>query len=217
MMRTRSKYQAGKRPDYGVNLCEGCLEKQREIDRLREEVHRLKTQLNQRQRKQQEGVFGSSTPSLLKPIKANNDEEKRAKSGGAKNGHPGHGRRACSAQEADEIRRVELSDKCPDCGGQLGTASVRTRSVTEIEPVKVKRICYELERRRCSACRKSFQSQAPNVLPKGMLGNQLLSEIAGEHYLQGVPLSSIARRFDLNLGTTIEALHRLGRVFSPAL
>ena len=216
-MRTRSKYQAGKSQDYGVNLCEGCLEKQREIDRLREEVHRLKTQLNQRQRKRQEGAFGSSTPSAFKPLKANSDEEKRAKMGGAKKGHPGHGRNACSAQEADEIRRVELPDKCPDCGGQLGGASVRTRSVTEIEPVKVKRICYELERRTCSACRQSFQSQAPSVLPKALLGNQLLSEIAGEHYLQGVPLSSIARRFDLNIGTVIEALHRLGQRFSPAL
>ena len=217
MMRAHSKYQVGKGHDYGANLCKGCLEKQREIDRLREEVHRLKTQLNQRQRKQQEGAFGSSTPSSLKPIKANSDKETRAKMGGAKNGHPGHGRSACSAAEADEIRRVKLSDRCPECGGQLGAASVRRRSVTDIEPVKVKRICYELERRRCPACRKSFQSQAPSVLPKAMLGNQLLSEIAGEHYLQGVPLSSIARRFDLNLGTTIEALHRLGRVFSPAL
>lgn len=137
--------------------------------------------------------------------------------GGAKNGHPGHGRSACSAAEADEVRRVELSDKCPECGGQLGAASVRTRSVTDLEPVKVKRICYELERRRCSACRKSFQSQAPSVLPKAMLGNQLLSEIAGEHYLHGLPLSSVARRFDLNIGTVIEALHRLGHLFSPAL
>jgi hypothetical protein len=55
------------------------------------------------------------------------------------------------------------------------------------------------------------------VLPKALLGNQLLSEIAGEHYLQGVPLSSITRRFGLNLGTVIEALHRLGGIFQPAL
>lgn len=211
------KYQLHKPSDYGVNLCEGCLEKQREIDRLREEVQRLRAQLNQRQRKQQEGMFGSSTPSSLRPIKANSDETKRANPGGAKKGHPGHGRTCCSASEADEIRRVELKDCCPDCGGQLGAPSVRARTVAEIEPVVVKRICYELERRSCPQCRKSFQSRAPGVLPKSMLGNQLLSEIAGEHYLQGVPLSSITRRFGLNLGTVIEALHRLGGVFQPAL
>src|SRR5262245_53294539 len=111
-MRNRSKYHSGKSRDYGVNLCEGCLEKQREIDRLREEVQRLRVKLNLRERKQQEGVFGSSTPSSLKPLKTNSDEAKRARRGGAKNGHPGHGRSACSASEADEIRRVELSEQC---------------------------------------------------------------------------------------------------------
>ena len=50
------RYQLHKQENYGVNLCADCLEKQREIDRLREEVQWLKSQLNQRQRKQQEGV-----------------------------------------------------------------------------------------------------------------------------------------------------------------
>ncbi|MBP6822382.1 MAG: transposase [Acidobacteria bacterium] len=44
-----------------------------------------------------------------------------------------------------------------------------------------------------------------------------MSEIVGEHYLQGVPLSSITRRFGLNPVTVIEALDRLGGVFEPAL
>jgi transposase len=211
------KYQLHKSRDYGVNLCEGCLEKQREIDRLREEVQLLKARLSQRQRKQQEGVFGSATPSSLNPLKANSKEDQRAKRGGAKKGHPGHGRRACSRAAADEIRQVELNPQCPDCGGQLGAACVRARTVIDIEPVVVKRICYELERRSCPYCQKSFQSQAPGVLPKALLGNQLLSELAGAHYLQGVPLSSLSRRFGLNLGTLIDALHRLGRTFQPAL
>lgn len=211
------KYQLHKPTDYGVNLCEGCLEKQREIDRLREEVRLLKARLNQRERQQEEGVFGSSTPSSLKPLKANSKQDQSEKRGGAKNGHPGHGRRACSAAEADEIHRVELRERCPDCGGPLGAASIRTRTVAEIAPIVVKRICYELERRSCRNCRKSFQAQAPGVLPKSLLGNQLLSEIVGEHYLQGVPLSSLTRRFGLNLGTVIDALHRLSRSFHPAL
>ena len=211
------KYQLHKSRDYGVNLCEGCLEKQREIDRLREEIQSLRVKLDQRQRKQSEGVFGSATPSALRPLKANSPEDRRARQGGAKKGHPGHGRSACSGAEADEIRRVELNPQCPDCGGPLGAPSLRARTVTDIEPVVVKRICYELERRSCPHCRKSFQSQAPGVLPKALLGNQLLSELAGEHYLQGVPLSSLSRRFGLNLGTVIDALHRLGRSFQPAL
>lgn len=165
------KYQLHKARDYGVNLCKGCLEKQREIDRLRQEIQSLKVKLNRRQRKQAEGVFGSATPSALKPLKANSPEDHRAKQGGAKKEHPGHGRSRCPATEADEIRRIKLNDCCPDCGGQLGAPSVRARTVTDLEPVVIKRICYELERRACPHCRKSFQSQAPGVLPKSMLGN----------------------------------------------
>ncbi len=86
------KYELHKPTDYGFNLCEGCLEKQREIDRLREEVQRLKVRLNQRERQQKEGVFGSSTPSSLKPLKPNSKQGQSQKRGGAKNGHPGHGR-----------------------------------------------------------------------------------------------------------------------------
>jgi transposase len=99
----------------------------------------------------------------------------------------------------------------------LGAASLRTRTVAELEPILVKRRCSELERRSCRHCRTSFQAPAPGVLPKSMWGNQLLSEVVGEHYLQGVPLASLARRFGLNLGTVIDAWYRLGRSFQPTL
>jgi hypothetical protein len=125
------KYQLHKQSDYGVNLCEGCLEKQREIDRLREEVQRLKARLSQRQRKQPAEVFGSATPSSRKPPKANSQADQRAQQGGAKKGHPGHGRRSYAAAQADEIRRVELSPQCLDCGGRLGGPSVRGRTVLD--------------------------------------------------------------------------------------
>jgi transposase len=151
------KYQLRKSRDYGVNLCEGSLEKQREIDRLREEVQQLKAKLNHRERKQQAGVFGSATPSSRKPHKANSEQNQRPTQGGVKKGHPGPGRSTCSAAQADEIRRVELSDRCPACGSQFGAARLRARTVIEIEPVVVKRICYELERRSCGHCHKSFQ------------------------------------------------------------
>lgn len=211
------QYQLDKPTDFGGKLCEGCLEKQRAIARLREEVQRRKARLNQRERKQKEGVFGAATPSALKPLKANSEQDQSDKRGGAKNGQPGHGRRACSVAEAAEIRRVELKDICPACGGQLGAASIRPRTVAEIEPIVVKGSCYELERGSCRNCRKSFQAQTPGVLPKSLRGKQLLSEIVGAHYLQGVPLSGLPRRFGLKLGTVIDALHRLSGSFQPAL
>ena len=54
-------------------LCAGCLEKQRRIDRLEEQVAALRSQLRYQQRTAQEAPFGSSTPSskvLVKPVPA---------------------------------------------------------------------------------------------------------------------------------------------------
>ena len=64
-----------------MNDCLQCLEKQREIDLLREENTRLKQQLRYRQRQAEQGPFGSSTPSAQLPVKANTPEDGRARGG----------------------------------------------------------------------------------------------------------------------------------------
>ena len=73
-------YQEPKSKDYGVNNCEGCLEKQRIIDRQFEEIVRLKQKLHLNRRNESQGFFGSSTPSSQVPVKENSLAEKRAKS-----------------------------------------------------------------------------------------------------------------------------------------
>jgi hypothetical protein len=60
-----------------VNNCEGCLQKQRKIDQLLEEVQRLKAKLRYQERKDKEGFFGSSTPSSQLPLKANTGQENK--------------------------------------------------------------------------------------------------------------------------------------------
>src|SRR5271163_3099082 len=78
----------------GFNYCSGCLKKQLEIDRLREENTHLRACLNARKYRAQEGFFGSSTPSSQVPVKPNTAPESSARQGGAKPGHPGCGRQA---------------------------------------------------------------------------------------------------------------------------
>lgn len=56
-------YKLPKTKDYGANLCEGCFDKQREIDQLKEEIQQLRLKVYANQRKSQEGFFGSSTSS----------------------------------------------------------------------------------------------------------------------------------------------------------
>ena len=112
----RTIYQPPKSQTVAVNLCEGCLEKQREIDRLKEEVARLRSQLAQKKRKDQAGYFGSSTPSAQQPVKANSPAEERRKQGGAVQGHEGNGRSRHQKEEADQIHRIKIDESlCPEC------------------------------------------------------------------------------------------------------
>ena len=66
------------------NLGEGCLEKQRTLDRLKQENQSLRERVRRRERKAEQGPSGSSTPSAKIPVKANTAEEQRSKPGGAK-------------------------------------------------------------------------------------------------------------------------------------
>ena len=74
--------------------CKGCLEKQQTIDRLVEEVKRLKDKLRRQERTALEEPFGASTPSSKRLVKPSSTPENRARRGGAKPGHDGHGREA---------------------------------------------------------------------------------------------------------------------------
>ena len=162
-------YQLAKSHDYGINTCQQCLEKQREIDRLTEENQRLRAKLAHQKRKDQEGFFGSSTPSAQVPVKANSTEENHQQRGGAKPGHIGHGRQQHAEQEVDCIRTVSVDPLCPSCHAELVTKDVRQRSVLDIDPTTVKRVLYRLERKECPCCGVTLQATAPGVLPKSKL------------------------------------------------
>ena len=214
----RTSYQPPKSQAVSANLCEACLEKQREIDRLKEEIARLRIQLSQKKRKDRAGYWGSSTPSAQQPVKANSSVEERRKQGGAISGHQGNGRSRHQREEADEVLRVNAAENlCPQCQVSLWQRGYRERSVLELEPIKVKQIIYQLERKSCPQCARYFQAEAPGVLPHSLLSNNLLIEIAESHYLQGIPLARITERLSLNYGTVITALHRLAAIFKQSL
>ena len=214
----RTIYQPPKSQAVSVNLCEGCLDKQREIDRLKEEIAQLRIQLSQKKRQDRAGYFGSSTPSAQQPVKANSPLEERRKQGGAVSGHAGNGRSRHPVEEADEILPIPTSESlCPQCKVGLWHRGYRARSVLEMEPIKVKRVIYQLERKSCPQCALYFQAQTPGVLPHSLLSNNLLIEIAESHYLQGIPLARVTERLGLNYGTVITALHRLAAIFRQSL
>jgi len=200
-----------------VNNCEGCLQKQRQIDQLLEETQRLKAKLRYQERKEQEGFFGASTPSSKVPLKANASEEKKNHKGGARPGHKGHGRKAHSEETADKVIPVDVGEICPDCGGSLKLKRIKDRTVIESEPVKPKRILYHLSHKECTHCHHVFRAKAPSVLPKTLYGNQITTQTAVMHYFHGIPMGRICEMTGIPLGSLVDMFHRLSGYFAPVL
>lgn len=200
-----------------VNNCDGCLQKQRKIDQLLEEVQRLKAKLRYQERKDKEGFFGSSTPSSQLPLKANTDQENRNHKGGARPGHKGHGRSAHSQETADEIIPIDVGEICPDCGGRLKLKEVRDRTVIESEPIKPKKVLYHLSHKECTHCHHVFRAKAPGVLPKALYGNQITAQTTVMHYFHGIPMGRICEMTAIPLGSLVDMFHRLSGYFAPVV
>ena len=211
-------YQEPKSREYGVNLCESCLEKQREIDRLKEDNQRLRQKLNLNERKLKQGFFGSSTSSARLPVKESSLIEKQAKQGGGQGGHPGVGRKTFSSAEADERRIAQVeAEVCETCSCALQSQSANERGVYELEREKVKKIHYQIERKKCPVCQKIISGKVKNAFPRVSLSNELVVEVADQHYLLGRSLGQISERFKLSEATLCLSLKRIGKKLKPNL
>lgn len=199
------------------NDCPFCLEKQREIDRLKEENVLLKQRLSYRERKDKEGFFGSSTPSSQQPVKANTEDVKKPR--GAKIGHKGFGRKGFSVLEADRVERVDagVGEECPFCGGRLEDKGEDSRSVLDIHPVKAQRVVYLQKKKWCRRCGKTFRGEVPGVLPRNLYSNQLMATAMTMHYLHGIPLGRVCEQVGVGDGSLVEIFHRMARLFSGVI
>ncbi len=200
-----------------MGYCKSCFEKQREIDKLEEEVKRLQAKLRYEEKKTKEGYFGSSTPSSKIPIKANSKDVDNP--GGAKNGHKGYGRKSVAEEQADRIEYLKVEeDKCPDCGSTLEKKETVDRTVIESVPVKVEKVLYKCEKKWCPRCKKTIQKK-PNVLPKSLYGNQLIAKAATMHYGHGIPIGRVEAILGDNSppGGLFNIFHRVAVIWESAI
>jgi hypothetical protein len=121
-----------------MNGCGECLKKPQEIDRLTEALHRLKQQLRYQERQATEGFFGSATPSAKLPVKTNTPPPPAPKPKGARPGHPGAGRQAFDARQAERVIEIPPvgGDRCPTCDTLLEDKGTGSRAVIESHPVR---------------------------------------------------------------------------------
>ena len=181
------------------------------IDRQKEQIARLQARLRYQERTAKEGPFGSSTPSAKIPIKPNAAPESAQSRGGAKPGHPGHGRRRIAVEEITREQWVAGPDQCPYCGGPLDPKGSKARTIIDVDPVRKEVIRYDLEQRDCARCHHTFTARPAGVFAKSLLGNRLLAYVALEHYLHGVTLGHLSTQLGLGQGTLWAALHQLAR------
>ena len=195
----------------GISPCSECLKKQQKIDALLEENQRLKRKLKYQERKEKEGFFGSSTSSAKLPVKAHSAKSEDRKRKGAQRGHKGAGRKRCPEGEAEQFVTMEdsIGSQCPDCGRLLEEKGTEERLVIERQPLKAQRVIYRLPKKYCPHCQKVFQARAPEVLPKSLYGNQLITTAAVMHYLHGIPMGRVCEQTQIGPGSLVEIFHRL--------
>jgi hypothetical protein len=83
--------------------------------------------------------------------------------------------------------------------------------------LKAQQIVYQLEKKYCPRCRRSLQAQAPGVLPKHLLGNQLITRVLLLHYRDGIPLGTVSEQLGVTFGTLVQMLHRLASLFQAVV
>jgi hypothetical protein len=196
--------------------CKGCLEKQRTIDRLTEDLKRTRDKLRRQERTAKEEPFGASTPSSKRLVKASSTEEARAKRGGAVPGHDGHGRAPAREEDADAVEFLPAPAACPDCGCALEDWGERDRTVHDCEPVRRKTRLVRIGEGRCPKCGKTHRSKLPGVLPRSAFSNRLVAQAATWHYVDGLTLGHVSRQLGVPDGTLVGRMHALAGLFRPA-
>ena len=198
-----------------VVYCEGCYEKQQTIDKLKEEVERIRHKLNDRKRSLNALHDNPHTPSSKVLFKPNIKEEKSRP--GAKLGHKGNKRKAPDRATADRYCRIEMPTVCPDCREDLIQSSSRKRHIVELMQERLQTIFYEIGRGHCRNCRKVYKNPIP-ALERGVLGNNLLAHATVLHYFDNITIGKVADLYDkeINQSTFITNFHRLFRIFEPA-
>lgn len=196
-----------------MTYCRQCLEKERKIAELQEDIVSLKAKLRYQERTAKEGFFGSSTPSSKLPVKPNSAAEHQRNQGGGRVGHKGHGRAGICELDADKVERIVVADTCPDCGGVLVDKGFRSRAVMDCQPVKVKKVAYQLQRKYCPKCRTLISARPPGVGAKCLYSNRLLTYVAVQHYIYGNTLGQIERQTGIGYSSLVDAMHHLSNRF----
>ena len=126
----------------------------------------------------------AAVPTHLKP----QQQQRRRKKPGAKDGHPGARRKTPAKIDARQDHRLAA---CPCCGGELQKCNrTRTRIVEDI-PQQIQPIVTEhtIHREYCKHCKKHVEPVVPDAMPNAALGHNVVALSSWFHYGLGLSIS----------------------------
>lgn len=188
----------------------------REIARLKAENAELKAaQCGGKPNPADVRIFGSSTPSSLIPIKANSTEESRSRVGGQPKGHKGHGRTRTRDEDVDEAIDLPRPTTCSKCGHAVTVCQTRTRDVVHMVPARRILRRYTVYRAWCPRCREFHESEIPGVMPNFAFSDSLIAQTLVDHYKNGIPMRTLARRAGVGKSGLLNMAHRIAEKLEP--
>lgn len=132
---------------------------------------------------------------LRKALKIKPDLPQSRNPIGAKNGHPGHGRKKPAHTDREELLNIDV---CPHCSKRLNGKSVgaRERFVTTIHIINPAEIIkYVLQRKWCGHCKKLVEPEVPGALPNARFGLNIMLLVMYLHLALRVPGAKICEYF----------------------
>ncbi len=177
-------------------------------------VKELEKKLNIR--KGTEDPYGINTPSSKKVYKKNSTPENRAKRGGAKIGHKGHGRKDFEISEADVVKYNEhiSGERC--CNSpQLRAVSTVNHAVYNFIPMQLEKVININTKFQCGSCGTSTTASSPGIMPGAMFTNLAGALSIAECYFHNATIGRVAERFGINKGTLIGMAHRYADALEP--
>jgi transposase len=173
------------------------------VEQLKNENELLKAKIRELEAKLAQYENAHTPPSLRRGRNRKKDNDNKGKPG-QKIGHKGI-TRPCAVPDS----QIEVtSDRCPDCGAELGTPfRIESKIIEEIpEPQPVMVTEYKIAHYRCPCCRKEVVANDASCPHKGKFGNNTIAHATLLKYEDRLPHRKIQG--------TLKRLH--GLEISPA-
>ena len=177
-------------------------------------IKKLEKKLNIR--KGTEDPYGINTPSSKKVHKKNSTPENRAKRGGAKVGHKGHGRKDFEFDEADVVKYNDHIPNNPCCDSpQLRAVATVNHAVYNFIPMQLEKVINVNTKFECESCGANTTASSPGTMPGAMFSNMAGALSIAECYFHNATIGRVAERFGINKGTLIGMAHRYADALEP--